>query len=42
MQQSSFWEADSRLAGQEIPRLIWNPKIGNKQYTTASNWASQI
>jgi hypothetical protein len=29
MQQSSFREADNHTAGQEIPHVIWNPKIGN-------------
>jgi len=27
MGQSPSWEAVSRSAGQEIPRLLWNPKV---------------
>jgi hypothetical protein len=27
MEQSSTWEANSHLASQEIPCLLWNPKI---------------
>jgi len=27
MDQSPSWEANSRSASQEIPRLLWNPKI---------------
>jgi hypothetical protein len=27
MEPSPSWEADSHSASQEIPRLIWNPKI---------------
>jgi hypothetical protein len=26
-EQSPFWEAINRSAGQEIPRLLWNPNI---------------
>jgi hypothetical protein len=26
-EQSPFWEANSSLAGQEIPRILWNPKF---------------
>jgi hypothetical protein len=26
MEQSTYREADSSLAGQQIPRLLWNPK----------------
>jgi hypothetical protein len=29
MRQSWFREADGHSAGQEIPYLVWNPKIGN-------------
>jgi hypothetical protein len=25
--KSNFWEADSCSLGQEIPRLLWNPKL---------------
>jgi hypothetical protein len=27
MQQSPSWEANSSLASQEIPRILWNPKV---------------
>jgi hypothetical protein len=27
MQRSPFWEADRVSASQEIPRILWNPKI---------------
>jgi hypothetical protein len=27
MEYSSFWEADSNSAGQEIPRPLRNPKV---------------
>jgi hypothetical protein len=27
MQQSPSWEANSHSASQEIPRLLWNPKV---------------
>jgi len=27
MEQSPSWEADSHSASQEIPRLLWNPKV---------------
>jgi hypothetical protein len=27
MQQSPSWEADSSSATQEIPRILWNPKV---------------
>jgi len=27
MNQCPSWEANSHLASQEIPRLLWNPKI---------------
>jgi len=27
MKQSPIWEADNHSAGQEIPVLLWNPKI---------------
>jgi hypothetical protein len=26
-EQSPSWEADSHLAGQEIPRILWNPMV---------------
>jgi len=27
MKQSPFWEADRRSASQEIPHILWNPKV---------------
>ena len=27
MEQSSSWEANRFLASQEIPRILWNPKV---------------
>jgi hypothetical protein len=27
MQQSPFWEANRFAASQEIPRILWNPKL---------------
>jgi hypothetical protein len=27
MDKSPTWEADSHSASQEIPRLLWNPKV---------------
>jgi hypothetical protein len=27
MKQSSSWEANRSLASQEIPRVLWNPKV---------------
>ena len=27
MQQSPSWEANWLSAGQEIPRILWNPKV---------------
>jgi hypothetical protein len=27
MEQSPSWEANSHSAGQEIPHLLWNPKV---------------
>ena len=27
MQQSPFWEANSSSVTQEIPRILWNPKV---------------
>jgi len=35
MVDGPFWEADSRSADQEIPRLLWNPKVN---YTPAHRW----
>jgi hypothetical protein len=30
MEQSPSWEADSRSTSQEIPRLLWNPKVHHR------------
>ena len=30
MQQSPSWEANRFAAGQEIPRILWNPKVQNR------------
>jgi len=27
MEQNTFWEANSCSAGQELPRLLWNPQV---------------
>jgi hypothetical protein len=27
MEQSPSWEANSNLTSQEIPNLLWNPKV---------------
>ena len=27
MEQSPFWEADQHSASQEIPHILWNPKV---------------
>jgi hypothetical protein len=27
MDNSTCWEADSRSRSQQIPRLLWNPKV---------------
>jgi hypothetical protein len=27
MEQSPFWEAKGSSASQEIPRVLWNPKV---------------
>ena len=27
MEQSPFWEANSSSAGEEIFRIVWNPKV---------------
>jgi hypothetical protein len=27
MQQSPSWEANSSSVSQEIPRILWNPKV---------------
>ena len=32
MQQSPSWEANQFLASQEIPRILWNPKVYHQVY----------
>jgi hypothetical protein len=27
MEQSPFWEANRLAASEEIPRILWNPKV---------------
>jgi hypothetical protein len=29
MEQSPYWEANSRSSGQQIPRILCNPKVQN-------------
>jgi hypothetical protein len=44
MEQSPFREADSHSASQEIPNLLWNPKVQcyvHKSSYCSLSWANE-
>jgi hypothetical protein len=36
VQQSPYWEPDSRKVSEELPRFLWNPKV--HYHRTRSSW----
>jgi hypothetical protein len=36
MEQSTSWDSNSRSASQEIPHLLWNPKIRYRVHKPAN------
>jgi hypothetical protein len=38
MEQSPSWEADSQSASQEIPCLLWNPKVHDCVHNSLQVW----
>jgi hypothetical protein len=42
MERSPSWETDSLSAGQEIPRLLWKPKICYTMFTWSLSSARRI